>query len=218
MSKIKVILVDDHTILRKGVRALLEGTDDIEIVAEVGDGKLAVDLITEHLPDVAIVDITLPGISGLEVTRRIKKTVPEVGIVILSMHEHEEYVSQALVAGAEGYLVKKTAPEQLVAAIRAVHQGNAYLSHHISHLVIDSYLQRLNDDDGRKLYDALTRRERQVLEGLALGKSIKDVAEELSISDKTVRTHKSNLMKKLKISGIGELIHFALRYGIVTYE
>jgi len=218
MNTIRVILAEDHTIVRKGLRSLLEGEEDIEVIGEAGNGKEAITLVEQKKPDIVVMDIGMPELNGLEATRRIKKKFPQTKVLILTMHTNEEYVFEILQAGASGYIVKKAAPTELVSALRAVEQGESFLSPSISKKVIDEYLQRAGEAKRRGAFELLTDREREVLQLIAEGNSTRGIAGRLFISTKTVETHRSNLMEKLDLHGTADLTRYAIRTGIVDPE
>jgi two-component system response regulator NreC len=217
MNKIRVLLADDHPIVRTGLRALLADEPDIEVIAEAEDGREAVRLAEELQPAVALMDLSMPGLSGLEATRQIKHRVPQVKVLILTRHTNEEYVLQILRAGASGYVVKNAAPAELVSAIRAVYRGDSFLSPAISRTVIEEYVRQAEAmvKDG---YEQLTDREREVLQLIAEGHSSREIAERLTISENTVRTHRANLMDKLTIHSTAELTQYAIRKGLVGLD
>ncbi|MBM4465406.1 MAG: response regulator transcription factor [Chloroflexi bacterium] len=214
MSKIRVLLAEDHTIVRKGLRSLLEGEAGIEVIGEAEDGREAIQMTQRLLPDVVLMDISMPALNGLEATRQIKKLFPGVKVLILTMHADEEYVFQILRAGASGYVVKKAAPAELVLAIQAVRQGNSFLSPSISRQVIEEYIQKA-EAMVENSYERLTDREREVLQLIAEGHTSREIAELLHISQKTVRAHRASLMDKLDIHGTAELTRYAIRKGVV---
>jgi DNA-binding NarL/FixJ family response regulator len=220
MSPIKVLLAEDHTIVRKGIRSLLDGVTDIEVVGEAEDGREAVEKVGQLLPDVVLMDNTMPILNGLEATRQIKKQFPQIMVLILTMHTDEEYIFQFLQAGASGYLVKKTVPKELVSAIKAVYRGDSFLSPSISKKVIEEYLRHGRETDTRKedSYTQLTDREREVLQLIAEGFSNKEIAEQLHLSIKTVGNHRLNLMEKLDIHNVSDLTKYAIRKGIISLE
>lgn len=214
MAKIRVLLADDHTIVRDGIRALLEDEADMEVVAEAKDGREAVQLTLREKPDVVLMDVVMPLLNGREATCQIKRELPGVHILVLTMHENEEYVRQMLAAGAAGYVLKDAAARDLIDAIRAVYRGEAVLSPAVTRLVLEDYL-RWADMDGQADEECLTSREREVLQLIAEGYTNKEMAEILSISIKTVQSHRGNLMAKLDIHDRGELIKYAIQKKII---
>ena len=216
MNNIRILLADDHAILREGIRALLEDQHDMEVVGEAADGRQAVGLTRELNPDIVVMDIGMPLLNGLEATRQIKHDCPQVSVLVLTMHDNEEYVSQILAAGASGYVLKRAASSELVMAIRAVAAGQSYLSPALTKLLIESYI-------GRKpaapavvdSFDTLTAREREVLQLVAEGHTNLEIARLLNISLKTVKAHRSNLMQKLGVHDRGDLIKLAIQRGII---
>lgn len=216
MDKISVLLAEDHTIVRKGLRSLLDREISIEVVGEAEDGREAIRKAEELLPDVVVMDIAMPGLNGLEATRRLKKRFPAMKIIILTVHANEEYVLQSLRAGASGYLVKKAAPIDLISAIRAVYHGESFLSPSISRTVIDEYLRQdekllEREDDFTKL----TEREKEVLQMVAEGRTSREIADLLFISIKTVETHRANIKEKLNIRTTAELAQYAIEKGMI---
>ena len=218
MNKIKVLLAEDHTIVRKGIRALLDAEDDIEVVGEAEDGQEAIAQVAQFSPDLVLMDNTMPVLNGLEATRQIKKRFPEVKVLTLTMHTTEEYVHQFLQAGASGYLIKKTAPKELITAIHAVHQGDSYLSPSISKVVIDGYIQQSPSINVEDNYEKLTDRERQILQMITEGFSNREIAERLCLSVKTVNNHRLNLMDKLDIHNTAKLVKYAIRKGVINLD
>lgn len=214
MNKIRVLLADDHTILREGIRALLDDQADIEVIGEAEDGQSTVKMVAKLKPDVVIMDIAMPLLNGLEATRQIQRDYPQVKVLILTMHENEEYIRQVLAAGALGYVLKDAAARDLLGAIRAVHQGEAVLSPAITRLVIEDYL-RWGDIRPADTSNGLTPREREVLQLIAEGYTNKEIAEILSLSVKTIQSHRTNLMSKLDLHDRGELIKYAIQKKII---
>ena len=214
MTPVRVLLADDHALVRAGIRALLEGLEGITVVAEAGNGSEALELARKHRPDVVLLDISMPGLSGLDASAQLIQEIPEVRIVMLSMHANEEYVLQALRAGAVGYMLKDSATAELEFALKAVMQGETYLSPPISKQVVEGYVQRVGTD--QPAADNLTPRQRQVLQLIAEGHSTKGIAHRLELSVKTVETHRAQLMERLQIRDIAGLVKYAIRNGIVT--
>lgn len=218
MPKIKVLLAEDHTIVRKGIRSLLDDEPDIEVVGEAEDGREALAKVEELAPDVVLMDITMPNLNGLDATRQIKKLYPEVKVLGLTMYTNEEYILQLLQAGASGYLVKQSAPGELVWAIQAAHRGESFLSPSISKTIIDEYLRHNENTLQEDSYDKLTIREREILQLVVEGRSNREISEKLHITIKTVGVHRTNLMEKLDIHNTPELVKYALRKGIISLE
>jgi two-component system response regulator NreC len=214
MNKIRVLLADDHTILRDGIRALLDDQADIEVIGEAQDGQATVKMTAQLQPDVVVMDIAMPLLNGLEATRQIQRDFPQVKVLILTMHENEEYIRQVLAAGALGYVLKDAAARDLLGAIRAVYQGEAVLSPAITRLVIEDYL-RWGDIRPPDSTNGLTSREREVLQLIAEGYTNKEIAEILCLSIKTVQSHRTNLMSKLDLHDRGELIKYAIQKKII---
>jgi DNA-binding NarL/FixJ family response regulator len=212
----RILLADDHTLFRAGIRSLLDRVGEVTIVAETGDGREALDLIEKHRPDIALLDITMPGLNGLEVAARVSSVSPGTRILILSMHANEGYVAQALRAGVAGYLLKDAAATELEVALRAVSRGDSYLSPAISRTVVDGFLQR--SDAAPDPLAALTARQREILQLIAEGRSTREIAEDLGVSVKTVETHRSQLMDRLNIHDIPGLVRFAIRAGLVSSD
>ena len=212
MQKIKILVVDDHAILRDGIRALLGLHDDVEIIGEASEGKEAVEKALELEPDVVVMDIAIPGMDGLEATRRIKKKSSKVQILVLTQHDNKEYVLSSIKAGAAGYVPKRAMGSELVSAIRAVHRGDSFLYPSAAAALIDDYRQQAETEP----YDRLTAREREILTLIADGISSRQIAEMLFISLKTVQGHRTKIMEKLDIHNRAELIKYALRKGLVS--
>ena len=214
MTPVRVLLADDHALVRAGIRALLEGLEGVTVVAEAGNGIEVLELARKHRPDVVLLDISMPGLGGLEASAQLKQELPEVRVVMLSMHANEEYVLQALRAGAAGYMLKDSATAQLELALQAVMQGETYLSPPISKQMVEGYLQRVGAE--QPAADNLTPRQRQVLQLIAGGHSTKEIAYRLELSVKTVETHRAQLMERLQIRDIAGLVKYAIRSGLVT--
>jgi len=218
MDKIKVLLVEDHTIVRKGLRAILDGEEGIEVIEEAENGREAVAKVEQLRPDVVLMDISMPILNGLEATRQIRKRFPEVKVLILTMHTNEEYIFQILRAGASGYVVKQAVPTELVSAIHDVYRGDAFLSSSISKKVIEEYIRQAEATVEENSYDKLTHREREVLQLIAEGYSNREIAKLMYISVKTVESHRSNLMDKLDIHSTAELTQYAIRKGVISID
>jgi len=218
VEKITVVLAEDHTIVREGLFALLRDTDDIDVIGEASNGREAVMKANDLHPDVIIMDITMPLLSGLEATRQILEQDPDISIIILTMHSNEEYILRTFQAGASGYLVKASAPNELVQAIRAAKDGRTFLSPSISKTIVKEYILRAKAGEIESRYDRLTTREREVLQLIAEGFSIREISDELFLSDKTVRAHRAKLMKKLDVFSIASLTLYAIRQGLIFIE
>ena len=211
----RVILADDHHVVREGIRALLEKSGDIDVVGEASDGQEAVDLVERLLPDVLVIDIAMPRLNGIEATRRIGDLKLATRVVILSMHSDEALVRQALRSGARGYLLKRSVAEELFLAIRTASRGEAYLSPAISRIVLDDFLSRHPNTQRLSPFDHLTPREREVLQLIAEGNTNAEMARTLNISVKTVESHRANLMDKLDVHDIAGLTRTAIKHGLV---
>ena len=215
MNKIKVLVVDDHAILRDGIRALLGLHDDIEIVGEASEGKEAIKKARELVPDVVVMDIAMPEMDGLEATRRIRKKSPEVKVLVLTQHDNREYILSAIKAGAAGYVPKRALGSDLVSAIRTVYKGDSFLYPSAATALIEDYLQQAEREEP---YDRLTAREREILKLIADGHTSREIADMLFISLKTVLGHRTKIMAKLDIHNRTELIKYAMRKGLVSME
>ena len=213
----KIVLADDHPIVRRGLRAVLEAEKGFTLLGEAGDGLEAVRLVESLLPDILIADLMMPGLTGLEVTRQVKQRVPQTKVIILSMHASESYVLEALRNGANGYVLKDTAADELVRAIREVLQGHRYLSSQLSERAIESYVLKA-ESSAVDSYDSLTTREREVLQLAAEGFTNVEIAERLYISPRTAESHRANLLKKLHLSNHTELIRYAIRRGLLSLD
>lgn len=217
-TKITVLLADDHTILRQGIRTLLETQPDMEVVGEATNGREAVEQARRLRPLVILMDISMPLLNGLEATRQIKKELPAIQVVVLTMHENEEYLVNILQAGATGYVLKQAADRELIEAVRIASRGDTYLYPRIARLLVTDYLRRVEagvPDERDAAYDTLTQREREILKLIAEGHTNKEIAELLVLSVKTVENHRYSLMNKLNAHDRGELIKYAIRVGLI---
>lgn len=214
---IKVLLVDDHTIIREGLRSLLEKQPEIEVIGDTDDGRKARELVRELSPNIVIMDITMPGLNGIEATRQITSEFPDVKVIALSIHSKRRYVADMLSAGATGYILKECLFDELVAAIKAVAAGGRYLSPRITDVVVSDYVKRLSASADSP-FEALKAREREVLQLIAEGKSTKQIALELHVSIKTIEANRRQIMDKLNIHSIAELTKYAVREGLTTIE
>lgn len=212
MTPIRVVLADDHTLVRAGIRALLDRMPDVEVVGEAGNGEEAVAQVAATRADVLLADVAMPGLSGLEAADRVRREFPDVRVVMLSMHANEEYVLQAFRAGASGYLLKDAASVELDLALRAAVAGQTYLSPAVSRQMIDGYMARVA---GGVPPEPLTPRQREILQRIAEGSSTKEIAFALGISVKTVETHRAQLMERLDIHDVAGLVKYAIRSGLV---
>ncbi|MGB0579588.1 MAG: response regulator [Limisphaerales bacterium] len=211
---IRVLLADDHRLVRAGIRSLLEEIPNIEVVAEAGDGRETLDMVRQYNPNIAMIDVAMKGLNGLDVAKRMSRDFPHVKVLILSMHTNEEYVIKALKGGACGYLIKDAATEELSLALKAVSKGEIYLSPVISKGVIDNLIAL--SEGKSETGDVLTPRQREILQLIAEGKSTKEIAAILSV--KTVETHRTQLMNRLDIHDIAGLVRYAVRTGLVTAD
>ncbi len=213
---VRILLADDHTVVRRGLRVLLESHANFSVIAEAGNGREAIEKIEENQPDVAVIDVAMPNLNGIEAARQITTRFPGVAIIILSMHSDESYVLRALRAGARGYLLKDAPEADLLRAIEAVHQGKAYFSPAISKMLVEDYVRQLQQRGEEDSYELLTTREREVLQLLAEGKTNKETASALGLSLHTIETHRSNILEKLNLHGTPELILYAVRKGVIS--
>lgn len=209
-----IILADDHQILRDALRMLLESQPDFHVLAETGDGLEATRLTERFKPEVLVLDMLMPGLSGLDVTRNVVRASPETKVIILSMYDTESYVVDSLSAGAVGYVLKKSSSQELIFGIRQVLTGKVFLSPSLNERAIDAYIQRAKDSRTNDPYETLTRREREVFQLVAEGMSNLQIAERLSLSDRTVEMHRGNFMKKLGLKTHTELIKYAVKKGV----
>jgi two-component system, NarL family, response regulator NreC len=213
--KIRLLLVDDHQVVRSGLRMLLSNESDVEIVGDAGTAREALAAVESLKPNVVLMDIGLPDMSGIDATREIKRTHPEVAVVALTIHEDEEYFFKMLEAGAGGYVPKRAAPEELLTAIRASAAGEVYLYPSLAKLLVKDYLAQDHTSEDAKALDGLTGREQEVLRYLAEGVANDEIAEALVISRKTVARHRENIMQKLGLHSRSELVRYAIRKGII---
>lgn len=216
MSPIRILLADDHTVVRKGLRMLLEGQPGFSVIADAADGREAVALAEKHTPDVVVMDVAMPSLNGIEAARQILAKVPQTAVVFLSMHSDEGYVLKALKAGARAYLLKDSAEYDLINAIRAVNEGKAFFSPAISKMLVEDYMRQMREREVEDSYELLTTREREILQLLAEGKNNKEVAAILNLSLYTIETHRSNIFQKLNLHSGAELILYAVRKGVIS--
>jgi two-component system, NarL family, response regulator NreC len=216
VTQIRILLADDHNVMRRGLRLLLESQPDFKVVAEAADGRQAVEQAEAQKPDVVVLDIAMPNLSGIEAAQRILAGSPSTSVVVLSMHSDEGYVLRALKAGAKGYLLKDSAEGDLIEAIRAVSRGKTFFSPEISRMLVEDYVRELRMRGVEDSYELLTPREREVLQMIAEGRSNKEVATALNISLYTVETHRRNLQDKLNLHSLAELILYAVRKRLIS--
>jgi two-component system, NarL family, response regulator NreC len=216
MHQIRILLADDHAIVRDGLRSLLEKQPDMTVSGEAADGREAVHFAEENSPDVVVMDIAMPNMNGIEATRRIVATRPATGVVILSMHQDESYVLRSLKAGARGYLLKDSLRTDVVEAIRLVAQGRSFLTRKVSRLMQEDYIRQMERRGVEDSYDLLTDREREILQLIAEGRTNKEVANVLNIGLTTVETHRTHILQKLGLHSVPELILYAVRKGIIA--
>jgi DNA-binding NarL/FixJ family response regulator len=215
MARLRLLLADDHTVVRQGLRKVLEDRPDWEVVAEAGDGREAVRQAEEHKPDVAIIDVAMPLLNGIETTRQIARKAPQTRILVLSMHSDEAYVNQILKAGAIGYLLKDSADVDLLQAVDAVSKGKSFFSPAIAKVMLDDYVRQLADKGITDRYESLSEREREIFQLIAEGKANKEIAALLSISPSTVETHRARIMEKLDLHSAAEIVLYAVRRGVI---
>lgn len=216
MRSIRVLLADDHKLMRAGLRLVVDQQEDLSVVGEADDGRQAVELAKSLKPDVVVMDIGMPNLNGIEAARQIREIRPDAAVVMLSMHSDEGYVLRALGAGARGYLLKDSATTDLVQAIHAVVEGKSFFSPAVSKVLLQDYMRKLQRSGGEDSYDQLSPREREVLQLVAEGKSNKETASLLNLSVYTVETHRARIMQKLNLKGVPELILYAVRKGIIS--
>jgi two-component system response regulator NreC len=216
MQKIKVLIVDDHTLVRDGIRALLALVADIRVVGEAANGKQALEMVKRLAPDIVLMDLAMPIMSGLEATRRIRKRFPGTKVLALTQYEDREYIVPTIEAGARGFISKTAAFSELASAIQAVYHGGSFLSPMAAAAVVEECQQKVTLEGEKDSYQHLTDRERELLKLVAEGYTAREIADMLVISLRTVETHKTNLMRKLNIRNKADLIRFAIRKGIIT--
>lgn len=214
MKKIKIILVDDHELVRAGISSLLEKMDGVDVIGEAGNGRDALKLIKQMMPDIVLMDIAMAQMNGIEATRRIKKLCKDTRVIILSMYSNEEYVLQALQAGASGYLLKDAATLELELAVKAVSRNEIYLSPGVSRHVVESYKKRVSTEG--HFVGQLTQRQREILQLIAEGRTTKEIASILSVAVKTVDAHRTQMMNRLDIHDIAGLVRYAIRVGLIN--
>lgn len=217
-DKIKVVLVDDHTIFREGLSFLLTKNDEVDVVGEASDGKEAVEMVIRKNPDIVIMDVSMPEMSGLEATARIRDLMPKVKILILSMYNNQQYIDKAFANGAAGYVLKDAAGSELLQAIKVVNRDETYLSPALTSRLVKKYvsMQKSPSDMENTGKHHLTPREREILKLLAMGKTNREISEELFISIKTVETHRKNIMSKLKLRNLADIVRYAIKQGIIS--
>ena len=216
MDEIRILLADDHNVLRDGMRLLLERQPGFVVVGEAGDGRETIELVQDQQPNVVVMDIAMPNMNGIEATRRIVEKHPHTGVVILSMHYDESYVLRSLKAGARAYLLKDALKSELIAAIHAVSQGRSFFSPKISRILQEDYVQALGRKGEDDTYELLTDREREILQLVAEGKTNKEIANSLNLSLYTVDTHRTHILQKLNLHSVPEVILYAVRKGIIS--
>ena len=218
MNLVTVLLVEDHTIVRKGLRSLLSTEEDIEVIGEAENGREAVNFVEKHRPDIVVMDISMPLLNGMEATKQIKKRFPKTSVLILTMHANEEYIFEIIRAGASGYIVKKAAPEELIMAIQAVSRGEKFFSPMVSTKIVDELLKTGISGHDEPSHPSLTCREREVLQLIAEGHTNREIAEILFVSVRTVDAHRSHIMEKLDLHSAADLTRYAIQKGIIDIE
>lgn len=217
-KEIRVMLVDDHPIMREGIRSSIENKNSIRVIGEASSGREAIDLVKKAIPDVILMDITMPDMTGLEATKIILENDNTVKIIALTMHENREYIFEMLKMGANGYILKDSPPSELIKAIEEVHKGNTFLSSQVSQLVLNDYTKQIRKTNEMMKHERLTEREREVLINIANGLSNKEIAYKLHVSSRTVETHRERIMKKLDIHSIAGLTRYAISEGLIELE
>jgi two-component system, NarL family, response regulator NreC len=216
MGVVRILIADDHALIRRGLRALLAHEPGFDVVAEASDGREAIEAAQRELPDIAVLDIGMPNLNGIEAARHISATLDSVQVVMLTVYSDECYLLNALKAGARGYVLKSSAESEIADAIRAVSQGKAYFSPKVSRLLADDYTRFLQQEQMEDSYDLLTGRERQILQLLAEGRSNKDIATILDLSPTTVICHRQHIFQKLSLHNLSDLILYAIRKGVIS--
>lgn len=215
MERIRVLIADDHTLVREGLRALLEGQGGFEVIAEAANGREAVDRALQMRPDVVLMDIGMPELDGLAATRRITKANSTIRVLVLTVHETEDYFFRVLEAGAHGFLVKDAAATELVAAVEAVHHGGVFLHPPMAKRLVEEYLARIGSGEERAAHAMLTRREREILALIGAGNTNQEIADQLSLSINTVQAHRSHIIDKLNLHSRADLMRYAVRVGLL---
>ena len=215
MRRLALLLVDDHRMVRQGLRKIIESREDWQVVAEAGDGREAIALAEQHSPDVAVIDISMPRLNGIEAVREMTRRAPLTRVLVLSMHDDEAYVTQVLRAGAAGYILKDSAETDLVQAITAVSEWKAFFSPPIARVMLDDYVRQLASKGIVDRYDSLTEREREVFQLIAEGKTNKEIASVLFVSPSTIDTHRAHIMEKLEVHSAAEIVLYAVRRGVI---
>ncbi len=215
MSRLRILLADDHTVVRQGLRKVLDDRPEWEVVAEAGDGREAVRQAEQHKPDIAILDVAMPLLNGIETTRQITRRVPGTRVLVLSMHADEAYVTQMLQAGAAGYLLKDSADVDLIQAVSEVAKGKSFFSPAIARVMLDDYVRQLADKGVTDRYESLSEREREIFQLIAEAKTNKEIASLLNVSPSTVETHRAHIMEKLDLHSAAEIVLYAVRRGVI---
>lgn len=215
-SRIKILLADDHPIVRTGIKNALADQKSIEVVGEVSNGAQALKKAKELSPDIVLMDISMPGMGGLEAAQRVRASLPKVKVLVFTMHDNKEYVLEIIRSGASGYVLKDTSTLELVRAIETVYNGGTFFSSKVSQFLLDQYVKKVAAGDERS-EDALTKREQEVLVLVAKGKSNKEIATELNVSTRTVETHREKIMKKLNVHSVAEMTQHAISRGLVKF-
>ena len=214
-KQIRILLADDHTVMRSGLKLLLEREADFLVVGEAADGRAAIQLVEAISPDVVVMDVAMPVLNGIEAAARITASRPRTAVVVLSMHSDESYVLRALKSGVKGYLLKDSAESDLIAAVRHVMTGKPFFSPAISNMLVQDYIREIRQRGVEDSYELLTTRERELLQLMAEGRTAKEIAADLNLSAHTIDTHRANIMRKLNVNSIAELILYAMRKGII---